>query len=140
MPDTNDQSAAEVVKVEPTLAIIRGEREESAAAAEKAKAEREENYRLQLKRSALGRVFDMSQDVDKKLAEIKAQKKLLKSLRDDLAAAEKDESLTVGDLNVLIDRGVEAVYGSKVHTGGIVFNPISILARSPLEDLVYRVS
>lgn len=103
-----DTAAETVVKMDPTLNSIKAEREEAAARAAAYKAEQEEAARIREKRHLIGEVLNMQADIDKRFEAVKAQKKLLKGLRLDLAAIADDEDLDHDDLKELLRRGKEA--------------------------------
>lgn len=103
-----------VVKMDPTLNSIQKERDEAAAVRARIQAEREEARRIREKRHLLGEVLNMQADVEKRLEAVKAQKKLLKELRNDLRGAADDTDLTADDLRGLLKRGYEA-YNTKDH-------------------------
>ncbi|SOC90086.1 hypothetical protein SAMN05216358_0110 [Rhizobium sp. AN5] len=103
-----DTAVATVVKIDPTLNSIKQEREEAAAEAARIEAERVEAERVAEKRHLIGEVLNMQADIDKRYKAVKAQKKLLKGLREDLAAIADDEDLDHDDLKALLKRGHEA--------------------------------
>lgn len=145
--DAAETATEEVVKTDPTLASIRGEREEAAAERARIKAEREERQRIATKRSLLGEVLNMQSDVLKKLDEVKAQKKKLKELRKELEVAESNPDLTAEDLQALLKKGYEAYFNQPVPAspfdGGILKDVIFdvLKTRNPLlDDLKFRPS
>jgi hypothetical protein len=64
----------------------------------------------------------MQTDVEARFQAVKAQKKLLKSLREDLKALDTDDELTADELRALLQRGYEAYTGNAptFHKGGVV--------------------
>jgi vacuolar-type H+-ATPase subunit E/Vma4 len=115
-------ASTEVTKIDPTLASIRAEREAAEAERARIQAEREEAARVRAKRALLGEVLNMQTDVEARFQAVKAQKKLLKSLREDLKALDTDDELTADELRALLQRGYEAYTGSAptFHKGGVV--------------------
>ena len=112
--DASEAVATEEAKpVDPTLASIRQEREEAAAERARLQAEREERQRVATKRELIGEVLNMQADIEKRYQEVKAQKKLLKGLRNDLKALDAEDELTADDLKDLLTRGHEAYWGEQ---------------------------
>jgi len=145
--DAAETATEEVVKTDPTLASIRGEREEAAAERAHIQAEREEARRVATKRSLLGEVLNMQADIEKRYDEVKAQKKKLKELRKELEAVDADSDLTADDLQALLKKGYEAYFNQPVPAspfdGGILKDVIIdvVKSRNPLLDgLKFRPS
>jgi hypothetical protein len=111
---TENQAAGEVTKIDPTLASIQQERDETAAHQARVKADVEERARVREKRALLGEVLNMKADIEKRFEAVKQQKKLLKGLKLDLSALNDDEDLTAEDLRNLLKRGREAFHVENV--------------------------
>jgi hypothetical protein len=146
--DAVEAVATEEAKpVDPTLASIRQEREEAAAERARLQAEHEERQRIATKRALIGEVLNMQADIEKRYQAVKAQKKLLKGLRNDLKAFDTEDELTADDLRDLIKRGKDAFnvkeddqHVASVVVGGSVPDILSglildvVKARSPILD------